>query len=204
MIKLIAFDLDGVLVDSRKMHYEALNMALATIDPEMIIKKEEHLSTYDGRTTSEKLDMLTKNKALDPNDHEKVWKLKQEKTLQLIESMSLDEQKINLLKELKNRGYIIHVCSNSVKNTVRKILSRKGIIEYVDEIFSNQDVKNPKPHPEMYLKSMVKESVKPSEVLIVEDSHTGRKAALDSGANVFAVRDQDDVILKDILNRIRE
>ena len=204
MIKLIAFDLDGVLVDSRKMHYEALNMALATIDPEMIIKKEEHLSTYDGRTTSEKLDMLTKNKALDPNDHEKVWKLKQEKTLQLIESMSLDEQKINLLKELKNRGYIIHVCSNSVKNTVRKILSRKGIIEYVDEIFSNQDVKNPKPHPEMYLKSMVKESVKPSEVLIVEDSHTGRKAALDSGANVFAVRDQDDVILKDILTRIRE
>ena len=57
MIKLIAFDLDGVLVDSRKMHYEALNMALATIDPEMIIKKEEHLSTYDGRTTSEKLEL---------------------------------------------------------------------------------------------------------------------------------------------------
>ena len=47
MNQLVIFDLDGVLIDSRDMHYEALNRALASIDQEYVINREEHLSTYD-------------------------------------------------------------------------------------------------------------------------------------------------------------
>jgi beta-phosphoglucomutase-like phosphatase (HAD superfamily) len=61
-LKLIIFDLDGVLVDSRELHYEALNRALEEIDPKYIINREEHLSTYDGRPTTAKLNMLTEAK----------------------------------------------------------------------------------------------------------------------------------------------
>lgn len=61
-IKLIVFDLDGVLVDSRELHYEALNRALAEIDPKFIIQREEHLAKYDGLPTTAKLNMLTKEK----------------------------------------------------------------------------------------------------------------------------------------------
>ena len=53
MIKLIIFDLDGVLVDARELHYEALNKSLESIDKKYIISRAEHLSTYDGLSTIE-------------------------------------------------------------------------------------------------------------------------------------------------------
>ena len=55
MIKLIIFDLDGVLVDARELHYNALNKALEAIDKKYVIYREEHLSTYDGLSTTKKL-----------------------------------------------------------------------------------------------------------------------------------------------------
>lgn len=79
-IKLIVFDMDGTLTDSRDMHYEALNRALYSIDEKYIINKEEHLSTYDGLSTTKKLNLLTKNKGLPVEIHNKVWKLKQQNT----------------------------------------------------------------------------------------------------------------------------
>ena len=54
MIKLIIFDLDGVLVNARELHYEALNKALDTIDNKFVISRDEHLSTYDGLSTTKK------------------------------------------------------------------------------------------------------------------------------------------------------
>ena len=59
MIKLIIFDLDGVLVDARELHYNALNKALEAIDKKYVIDREEHLSTYDGLSTKKKLNLLT-------------------------------------------------------------------------------------------------------------------------------------------------
>ena len=44
MIKVIIFDLDGVLVEARPIHYEALNRALSSIGEEFVISKEEHLA----------------------------------------------------------------------------------------------------------------------------------------------------------------
>ena len=62
MIKLIVFDLDGVLVDARELHYEALNKALADIDEKYVVNRSEHLSSYDGLSTSKKLSMLTETR----------------------------------------------------------------------------------------------------------------------------------------------
>ena len=84
------------------------------------------------------------------------------------------------------------------------MLLRRGLIEFVDEIFSNEYVKSPKPNPEMYLRCMIQAGVSPNETLIVEDSHVGRKAALDSGGNLFPVKNPDDVILEDIMKHIEK
>ena len=47
-MKLIIFDLDGVLVNTKILHYECLNKALELIDPKYIISYNEHLRLYDG------------------------------------------------------------------------------------------------------------------------------------------------------------
>ena len=59
MIKLVIFDLDGVLYDSKDIHYRALNIALKEIDEKLIISESEHLKTYDGLPTQKKLDILS-------------------------------------------------------------------------------------------------------------------------------------------------
>ena len=202
MIKHIIFDLDGVLVDARELHYEALNLALAEISDKFKISREEHLSTYDGLPTNKKLMMLTEKKQLPEDLHTGVWKAKQIKTIELINKMSYDERMRSILRTFKMDGYSIHVASNSIKNTIKMMLLRKGLLEYVDEIFSNEDVKNPKPNPEVYLHSIIKAGVSPKETLIIEDSHIGRRAAIESGAYLHAVKNPDDVERMEILKTI--
>ena len=70
MTKLVIFDLDGVLIDSKDYHYEALNQALGL---EYAISREEHVSIYDGLPTKAKLELLTKNKGLPVDHYDKIW-----------------------------------------------------------------------------------------------------------------------------------
>jgi len=193
MIKLIIFDLDGVLVNARELHYNALNRALDSIDKKYVIEREEHLSTYDGLSTKKKLNLLTKNKDLPKELHDKVWELKQQMTLKIIDGFSADDRIRGILRSFKSEGYIISCATNSIRETAKLQLIRKGFFEYIDFMYSNQDVKNPKPNSEMYLRCMIKAEVNPNETLIVEDSDVGRKGALSSGAVLCPVKDSDDV-----------
>ena len=73
-IKLIIFDLDGVLVDAKNIHYTTLNQALGK---EYEISWEDHLNKYDGLKTNEKLKLLTINKGLSPSLYDEIWLKKQ-------------------------------------------------------------------------------------------------------------------------------
>jgi len=204
MIKLIIFDLDGVLVDARELHYNALNKALTLIDEKYIIKREEHLSTYDGLSTTKKLNLLSKNKDLPKELHDKVWELKQQMTLKIIDGFSTDDRIRGILRSFKSEGYTIACATNSIRETAKLQLIRKGFFEYIDFMYSNQDVKNPKPNSEMYLRCMIKAGVNPDETLIIEDSDVGRKGAISSGAVLCPVKNTDEVTYDRIKKYIQE
>ena len=142
MIKLIIFDLDGVLVDSRELHYIALNKALSEIGDQYTISKEEHLCKYDALTTTQKLKKLSAEKNLPGKYHNRIWKLKQQKTLQEIDSFQRDRRIIDILKKLKSQNYKIACATNSIRETSKLMLIRKGFFDYVDFLYSNEDVNN--------------------------------------------------------------
>jgi len=190
--KLVIFDLDGTLIDSRELHYDALNDALAQVGPQYIIDREEHLSTYDGLNTTKKLKMLTERKGLPANMHDFVWKEKQTSTFKLIKRFKKDYTFIGMFQRLKERGYKIAIASNSIRETIKLSLMYIGVMEYVDYVVSNEDVKRTKPFPEMYWQCMIALNALPKNTIIVEDSHVGRQGALDSGGRLLAVEDVDD------------
>ena len=192
MIKLIVFDLDGVLIEAKQLHYEALNDALNRHSPNCIISWNEHLSKYDGLKTKQKLEMLSKEKGFDRDLHNVVWEEKQKITNEKLKNMSPHSNLIDLLKKLSEDGFKIACCSNSIRKTVLTVLSKLDIIEYFDQILSNEDVKNSKPHPEIYWKVISEMGVIAEETLIVEDSPTGLTAAFKSGAKVLRVQNTND------------
>ena len=62
------------------------------------------------------------------------------------------------------------------------------LINYFEIILSNEDVKNSKPNPEIYINAMSKLEILPEETLIVEDNENGIKAAKASGAHLLKVK----------------
>jgi len=200
-MKLIIFDLDGVLVDAKTIHFDALNEALGS---DYEITWEEHLSTYDGLKTNQKLEILTEKKGLSIGRYKEIWDKKQEFTLKKLKNIRQSNQLIECMENILSEGYKIAVCSNSIRKTVLTVLSKLGIIEYMDLIISNEDVKNSKPHPEMYWKCMSMVGVLPEDTLIVEDSPYGLLAASRSKAHIFRVKTPNDVTWNNINNKLNE
>lgn len=189
MNKLVIFDLDGVMIDSRELHFDALNEALRKVGEEFVISREEHLSIYDGLNTTKKLNMLAERKGLPTDKFDQIWQDKQKATFELIPNAPKNMSIQYIVTQLKRRGWKVAVASNSIRETVRIALHSLGILHQVDYYVSNEDVSNPKPFPEMYWKCMTVLSALPKNTIIVEDSHIGREGATNSGAHLYPVKD---------------
>ena len=191
MTKLVIFDLDGVLIDSKDYHYDALNEALGE---EYAISREEHVSTYDGLPTTAKLELLSKNKGLPADRYEEIWRAKQENTLHIFKTkVDKDYELMGYFQQLSDEGYKIAVASNSIRNTVKIILLRLGLLEFVDIYVSNEDVVRNKPFPSMYWKCMMALGALPDDTVILEDSHIGRQGALDSKCHLVPIENRSDL-----------
>jgi len=205
MIKAILFDMDGVLIDAKDWHYEALNKALGVFGIE--ISRYDHLHTFDGLPTKVKLQMLSEQYYLPERLHGFVNQLKQKYTAQLIHErchpMFHHEY---ALSRLHQEGYKIAVCSNSIRSTIELMMDKAMLTAYLDLIVSNEDVRKAKPDPEMYQTAIAKLGMKPEECIVVEDNPNGIAAGRASGAAVLEVATVYDVNyenIKGFINRMK-
>lgn len=201
MIKAVLFDMDGVLIDAKEWHYEALNDILAAFG--MGIDRDAHLSTYDGLPTRRKLEMLSVARGFPRGLHTLINDLKQNRTAEI--AMQRCRPTFNhtqALSGLKRDGMKLGVCSNSVRQSVELMMQLAGLKSYLDVVVSNEDVERAKPDPEMYIKAMMNLGVTPEETVILEDNDHGIAAARASGAHVMVVGTPDDVLYGRILQFI--
>jgi len=191
-IKAVIFDMDGVLIDAKDWHYEALNRALGLFGME--ISRYDHLVTYDGLPTRKKLEMLTLERGLPVALHGFLNDLKQAYTMEITATRCRPTFHHQFaLSKLRQSGYRIAVCSNSVRASIDLMMQKSALIQYLDFFFSNQDVVNGKPDPEMYDKAIRRLDLSPHECLIVEDNPNGIAAARASGAHVLEVASVEEV-----------
>lgn len=203
LIKAVIFDMDGVLIDAKDWHYEALNKALRFFGKE--ISRYDHLVTFDGLPTKKKLEMLSLGGDFPRGLHKLVNDLKQKYTTKMVYNMCnpiFHHQ--YALSNLSNEGYKLAVCSNSIRRTVDIMMERAALAEYLEFYLSNEDVENSKPHPEIYTKAISMLNLSPENCLILEDNENGIKAALDSDAHLMKIDSIDDVNYFKIKERITE
>ena len=195
-IKLIIFDLDGVLVDACEWHRLALNQALKEVC-NYEISLEDHYNTFNGIPTRKKLKTLSEMKILPLDKHDLIYEKKQHLTLEMIKKhANIRNEKISLINNLKQKGIKVACYTNSIRKTAELMLKKTGVYELMDYILTNQDVTNPKPDPEGYNFLVKKFKQKKENVVIVEDSPKGKLAAYGSGCNVIEVKNPEEVNLK--------
>jgi len=191
-IKAIIFDMDGVLIEAKDWHYESLNKALQLFGME--ISRYDHLVTYDGLPTKNKLEMLSTENGLPVELHSFINDMKQQYTMETVYSKCKPVfYHEYALSRLVNEGYKLAVASNSVKNTIDIMMSKSSLKQYLQFFLSNQDVVNGKPDPEIYNKAIEKLGLSPKECMIIEDNEKGIQAARASGAWVMEVEEVDEV-----------
>jgi beta-phosphoglucomutase len=202
-IRAVLFDMDGVLIDAKDWHYEALNKALALFG--MPISRFDHLTTFDGLPTRKKLEILSIERGLPRQLHSFINEMKQLYTMEIVHARCkpsfLHEY---ALASLKSCGYKIAVCSNSIRKTIDLMMDKAGLNSYLDLIVSNQDVKEGKPHPEIYDKAINFFGLHATECLVVEDNDNGIRAANAAGAHILQVQSVTDANLQNIVARIKQ
>jgi beta-phosphoglucomutase len=201
-IEAVLFDMDGVLIDAKEWHFEALNRALGYFG--YTISRAEHLTTFDGLPTRKKLEILSAERGLPRGLHDFLSELKQQYTIDQVhlkcKPMFVHEY---ALSNLKARGYKLGLGSNSIRSSVELMMKKSNLRHHLDVMVSNEDVKKSKPHPDIYLKVAAELGVSPTKCLVVEDNQNGIKAAESAGCHLLVVQSVLDVQLDRLLRAIR-
>ena len=203
MIDTIIFDLDGVLINSKDIHFEALNKSLSKNSVNYQISYEDHLKSFDGLPTKTKLEILNKKKVLPKILNKKIKNEKNIITRKLLNERLLFDKKTYQLFEKLSKKFKIGIATNAIEETLKIALKKLRISKFVNYSLSTENIKNPKPHPEIYLRCIINLNSKPKNTLVLEDSHNGRISAKEAGARLMPIKNLSDVTYKNIIDYIR-
>ena len=196
-IKAIVFDMDGVLIDAKEWHFDALNRALNVFGEE--IQRWEHNSTFDGLSTKNKLELLSKHGRIPKGMQQFLNELKQKYTMEItVTHCRPNFTHQYAFSKLKEDGYKLAVASNSVRNTVRTMMDLSALMPYLSFYLSNEDIKKPKPNPDIYLRALQRLELEPNEVLVLEDNQHGLEAARKAKCNILEIKTVEDANYKNI------
>jgi HAD superfamily hydrolase (TIGR01509 family) len=204
MIKSIIFGLNGVLFDGefhKTLFLEALNTILIQTD----ITPRFHDRYLNGMSTRQKLRLICQKFYIPMTSAEEIRILKQELTLARLKHACVPSaMQQEMMESLIGKGYKLFCVANSCRQTTEACLEGLGLLRFMTGILTNEDVVNPKPSPEPFLKLMELHGLNATECLILEDSTVGLVSAKESGAHVMPIGTPYDVCEETIMEEIEK
>ena len=182
MIKNIIFDFDGVLVDSEILVAKAFSKYLGNLG---ITVDEKDFSNYAGKKTIEVIDILSELYSI------KDQKIFFDDIMKIASNIYKEElTTVNGAYEfVSNSKLNLFIGSNSIKDRIIDGLKRVQLESYFteDKVYSFDLVKNPKPHPDVYLKVVNDNNLNKNETIIIEDSVVGVIAGVAAEVKVIGL-----------------
>ena len=186
-IHAVIFDLDEVLIHAAQWRLDALHRPLAMFGFR-ITPEEQSLARGGFQTTSAILDRLSSQKRFPQALHALVGRIQQVGTTQQIQNRCRPSfEKEYLLMRLKREGYRLAVCSESDSLTVHTILERTGWLDYFEVVVSGEELRTPKPSPELYLSACDRLGLRPNQMVAVEATPRGIESAHRAGIHVCEI-----------------
>lgn len=181
----VIFDMDGVLIDSEYFYLNRIHSELVKNYPWI---KQEDLFPTVGMSGPEERELLHRLAKISPGDEDFDKEIERIHGASEIEDFNdvLYPEVPGVLERLKKEGYQIALASSSSLKTIQRMLRQCRLEQYFESVISGEQLKESKPNPEIYLKTMERLQRKPQECLVVEDSTYGVRAGVSAGACVAA------------------
>lgn len=171
------FDLDGVIVDTAKYHFQAWKKLANNLDIDFTEKENEQLKGVSRVKSLEKI-LAWGNKTISKDQFNELMGEKNEDYLNYISKMDESEilpevpRVLDMLIEHKQP-----ISLGSASKNARTILDRVDLTAKFDAIVDGNDVSQAKPDPEVFLIAAKLLHIKPEDCIVFEDSVAGVEAA---------------------------
>ena len=180
-VEACIFDMDGVIVDTAKFHFQAWKRMAQLFGGDLTEEQNEKLK---GVSRMGSLDFILKENGVEKTQEEKVElaKQKNEWYLELIGSLDKSELLPGVLELITQlHSSQISIALGSASRNAITILKMMGIDHYFNALVDGNSVEKSKPNPEVFLKGAAEMKIKPENCIVFEDSSKGIEAAIKGG-----------------------
>ncbi len=188
MLQAVLFDMDGVIVDTEPLHHKAYYKMFADLGLE--ISAAEYQS-YTGQSTINVCKQLAENHSVSSKAPEEMVQMKRNHFKGLFAkdpSLKLLDGVLDLIKNYYANGITLVLASSASMGTIDAVFDRFDLNKYFIAKLSGADLKESKPHPEIFLKAAQTSGKNPKHCMVIEDSTNGIKAAHSAGIFCAAFR----------------
>lgn len=180
-IKAIITDFDGTLVDTFEANLRAYQKAFANVGLNLTAEKYRECFGYRFERFMSAMGIT------DSRTYNYIREEKKKLYPQFFEYLRPNQSLIALISTFHEMGGKTAIASTARKENLMNVVNYLGLAPMFDLIYAGMDVKQGKPSPEIYIKTMDTLLLRPCEVLIFEDSPAGLESARTSGAYVMLV-----------------
>lgn len=186
-IKLFIFDLDGLLLDTEIVYNKCWCEAAQYCGYNLTYENALNLRSLDSKLAQKYLFELFGNNF----NYTAVKQKRNELMKQKFSENGIKAKKgaKELLNYCKEHNYKIAIASASDESQIYEKLNIAGIYTKFDYIVSTKSLERGKPYPDIYIHTCNQLNVSPIDVLVLEDSPNGIKAAYNAGCNVIMIPD---------------
>jgi len=185
----VLFDLDGTIIDSEELHFQAFKQALQEYGYDLDSIRD--VTSYRG-SFRKMFEMIGQQFHLADNTFEEIYDRKVAITLEApATTANLVDGVLSYLELLKERGVPTGIVTNSEQAYVDHVLAGYQLNELFDHVVHAEHVDNPKPAPDGYIYGANLLSISPNNILAFENTDAGILAAKAAGMQVIAIRDTD-------------
>ncbi|GAB1857312.1 HAD family hydrolase [Flavobacteriaceae bacterium MHTCC 0001] len=180
MLKAVIFDMDGVIIDSEPLHRNAYNNMFEEVGIEVPTKLYE---SFTGQSTINICKRLCEHFNLNETP-EMLVALKRKHYKQFFESdsdLKLIDGVLDLIKNYHNNGLTLVLGSSAAMTSINMVFEQFNLNQYFKSKLSGADLRQSKPHPEIFEKAAMAAGFKREECVVIEDSTNGIKAAKSAG-----------------------
>ncbi|AOW47406.1 phosphatase [Acetobacter ascendens] len=193
-LKLIIFDCDGVLVDSEETCCRISAEEARRVG--MNVPDDQAVNVFSGMALPGIQHMIEQETGAKLGAD---WAGMMQK--RFVAAMKNGVEPVDgvydMLNSIQKLGIPVRVASNSSQEEMDAKFSIANLEHFFENrIHSARDMGIPKPKPDVYLKAAEEEGVSPSECLVLEDSDTGARAAVDAGMTCIMLRSDEKPIPK--------